>query len=49
MKITNEVVDEVVAAKNTERRLNSCILGNVILVYGCRHVYESNIEYLYVY
>jgi hypothetical protein len=56
MKIVNEVVDEVVdrllheaAEKNTQRKLNYCILGNVMLVYGCRHVYETNIEYLYVY
>jgi hypothetical protein len=55
-KIANEVVDEVVdrllheaAEKNTKGRLNSCMLGNVMLVCGCRHVYGTNIKYLYVY
>ena len=56
MKIANEVVDEVVdrllheaAEKNTKGRLNSCIPKNVMLVYGCCHVYETNIKYLFVY
>ena len=34
--------------KNTEGRLNSCMLESVMLVCGCRHVYGTNIKYLYV-
>jgi hypothetical protein len=28
--------------------LNCCMLENVMIVYGCLHVYETNIKYLYV-
>jgi hypothetical protein len=34
--------------KSVKGRLNFCMLENVMLVYGCRLVYETNIKYFYV-